>query len=499
MTGPVTTTTLTRYEIQQALWRKGELSFLLHSVQKEMYDTYKSADANSTLVWLLSRQFGKTYCLTVIALMEALKNPGCSINILTDTKLHMEEIILPKFDEIFEGNPEFKLSGIPEDLKPTYNKQRFKYSFSNRSSINFAGSDAGNAEKLRGKKAILVIVDEAGFCSNLKKIVQETLLPCTTHTSGKLILSSTPPENPDHDFNFFVEAAELEGYLTRKTIFDIPENILSKDKIDAIIKRYPGGINDDSFRREYLCHLVKDATKSVFPEVNDELLSKVVREFPKPPHYNCYVSMDVGFKDLTVVLFGYHDFRSNKIIIEDEIVKKGEDLRLKEFTAEIWKKEEELWTNLYTAEKLDPKFRVSDIEPIVTKEIYDHSNMRLYFNPVKKEPGYKAPLINRIRMMLVNGDIVINPRCKTLIAHLKNGRWANNQKDTFARSPGMGHYDALDALIYMIKVMNLNDNPFPHQGNGPNYFVNPNSSNSRSNDTVETLKAIFGGTRNKKR
>lgn len=491
MTGPVTTVTLSRQEIVNALWKVGELSFKMHSVQREMYDRYLTAEDNSTSVWLLARQSGKSYCLAIIAIITALKNPRGIIKMLTDTKVHMEDVLIPIFEELFED--------CPDDLKPTYNKARFRYTFNNGAQIQFAGSDAGHAERLRGQKSILVMVDEAGFCTNLRKIVQEILIPTTTHTGGKLILSSTPPESADHDFNSYVESSEIEGTFTKKTVFDNP--LLTKEQVDKIIKRYPGGINDDSFRREYLCEMVKDASKSVFPEVNDTLLAEIVYEYPKPAFYDCYVGMDVGFKDLTVVLFGYYDFRSHKIIIEDEIIKKGEDLRLKDFTEEIWKKEEHLWTNLYTAEKQDPKMRVSDIEPIVTQEIYNHSGKRLYFTPVKKEPGFKAPLVNRIRMMLVNKEVVINPRCKTLIAHLKNGRWANTNKDDFARSPGMGHYDALDALIYMIKVMDLNHNPYPTDNRGSSYFIKDPSRlpNPQSSNTIEVMKAMFGGSRNKKR
>lgn len=490
MTGPVTTQTLTKSEITAALWRRGEISYKMHDVQKEMYERYKMAEANSTSVWLLARQSGKSFCLALIAIIEALKNPKAIIKMLTDTKVHMEDVLIPIFEEILED--------CPADLKPTYNKQRFRYTFTNGAQIQFAGSDSGHAERLRGQKSILVMVDEAGFCTNLRKIVQEILIPTTTHTGGKLILSSTPPESADHDFNSYVETSELEGSLTKKTVFDNP--LLSKEQIDKIIKRYPGGVMDDSFRREYLCEMIKDASKSVFPEVNDALLKEIVREYPRPSHFTPYVGMDVGFKDLTVVLFGYHDFRTNKIIIEDEIVKKGEDLRLKDFTEEIWQKEAQLWTNIYTNEKIDPKVRVSDIEPIVTQEIYHHSGKRLYFTPVRKEAGFKAPLVNNARMMLVNKQVVIHPRCKTFISHLKNGRWANNSKDEFARNPGMGHYDSLDAFLYMLKSMDLNYNPYPAGTKMENFFQrDPNKFQEKPNNTAEVMRAVFGGNRNKKR
>jgi hypothetical protein len=253
--------------------------------------------------------------------------------------------------------------------------------------------------------------------------------------------------------------------------------------------------------------MLKDEEKSVFPEVDDTLLKEIVRVYPKPTFYTPYVGMDIGFKDLTVVVFGYHDFRTNKIVIEREIVKSGPQLKLKEFSDEILKLEEILWTNTLTGEIIDPKMRVSDIEPIVTQEIYNQSLRRLYFTPVTKERGYKLPLINTIRMMLVSGQIVIDPSCKTLISHLKNGKWKNGQKDDFERSPGSdkdgipaGHYDAIDAFIYMVKSMDLSFNPIPshYRDRRPDFIKDPTKYQDRPNSSADVFKAIFGS-KNRKR
>ena len=147
-------------EIYRELWKRGELQILFSPVQKELYEIYKGSEDNATLVWLLARQTGKTYCLVIIAIMECLKNPNTVVNILTDTKLHMEEIIIPKVEEVLTNEK----CPCPQDLRPTYNKAKFKYHFANGSTINLAGSDGGHFEKIRGKNAKLNIVDEAGFC-----------------------------------------------------------------------------------------------------------------------------------------------------------------------------------------------------------------------------------------------------------------------------------------------------------------------------------------------
>lgn len=486
MTAPTTNPKISKQAVIRELWSRGLLEYKMHSIQKEMYQLYKDAKPNSTSVWLLARQSGKTYGLALLGIIEAIKNPKCIIKILTDTKIHMEDVFIPIMEQIMED--------CPEDLKPKYNKQRFRYTFPNGAQIQLAGSDGGSAERLRGQKALLVIVDEAGFCTDLRKIVQTILLPTTTHTGGKLILSSTPPEESDHDFNGYVESSEIEGNLTRKTVYDNP--LLNEEQIKNIVTRYPGKENDPDFRREYMCEMVKNYSRSVFPEVDKDLLARIVREHPKPSFYAPYVSMDVGFKDLTVVLFGYFDFRSNKLVIEDEIVKKGEELHLENFSQEILQKEEFLWTNILTNEKTDPKTRVSDIEPIVIQEIFRHSKDELYFTPVTKEKGYKQPLINQIRMMLTSNQIVINPRCKVLIRHLQNCRWKDNSRDEFARSMGENaHYDAADALIYMVKVVDFTHNPYPlHHGvTMATHYVKPGVElGKRKDSSVNVFKAIYG-------
>lgn len=476
---------LTKKEIQDALWRRGELSWKMHSVQKEMYELYTNAGPRSTLVWLLSRQTGKSYCLALIALMEAIKEPNSIVKLLTDTKLHVQTIFEPLFNEI--------LQDCPEDVKPTYLPSKFIYAFPNGSQIQMAGTDANNAERLRGQKSRCVLVDEAGFCNKLNYNFYSILFPTTTHTGGKLILASTPSEEPDHDFVGFIEQAEQEGTLTKKTLFDNP--LLSDAQKQEIVNKFPGGENNPQFRREYKCEIIRDETKTVIPEFDETLIPEVVKVYSKPPFYTPYVAMDLGFKDLTVVLFGYYDFKSDKVIIEDEIVKKGKELKLNEFAQEIIDKENTVWLNILTNEVFKPEVRVSDVDLIVIQEINRASYGQLNFQAISKPPGYKLPLINQLRVMLQSGKIIINPKCETLIRHLKNARWKNTDKDDFARSPDDGHYDAVDALLYLIKSVNYNKNPYPksYNVNTQNIYYTPDYKAPKSQQTaVEVYKSIFG-------
>jgi PBSX family phage terminase large subunit len=471
------------------LWRRGELSWKMHSGQKEMYQLYKDAKPNSSLVWLISRRFGKSYTIAILALQEAIRNKNAVVKIVTDTKVHAKSIFEPLFRDILED--------CPDDIKPEYLQSQYQYTFRNGSQIQLAGSDGGHYERLRGQQSTAVFVDEAGFCDRLEDVVKSVLLPTMLHTGGKIVLASTPPSDPDHEFFQFIEKAELEGLLSKKTIYENP--LLSKEQIDVVIKEM-GGVNNPKFQREYLCIPTREDNVVVFPEFDEHLQKLIIKEHPKPPMYDTYVGMDLGYKDLTAVVFLYYDFRSDKIIVEDEIVIPGKDLHLDRLTAAILQKEEKLWTNIYTGEICKPKKRVSDINYIVTQEINKLANYQLHFHPANKQDSGTS--VNNLRTLLANGKIIISPRCVNLIRHLKNCKWQNsNEKSGFARSPDDGHYDAVDALKYAVKEINFNKNPYLNNaggmsiqqlnGGGSMTLMNPSVSTTKY-DPLEVYKKVFG-------
>jgi hypothetical protein len=252
-----------------------------------------------------------------------------------------------------------------------------------------------------------------------------------------------------------------------------------------------GGEDSESFQREMLCKIIKDMNYSVIPEFTDELEKEVVKEWPKPPFYDSYESMDLGFKDLTVVLFGYYDFKNDKIVIEDEIALEGKDLQLPKLVEDIKKKETNLWMNPLTNELTKPTIRVSDINYIVTGEIARLSNGDVAFKTAKKDD--KQAAINQLRVLISNKKLIIHPRCKTLIRHLKNVRWEKGQSKTgFARSADNGHYDAVDACIYLIREISFSKNPYPsHYGFNIRDMHVQNPTRFNSNSQLDTYKKVF--------
>lgn len=438
-----------KQDAKNKLWRAGVLSFKLHSGQQELYDLYYNS-LHKIQVWLIARRFGKTHTLCVLALEQCIRKPNSIVKFLSPTKLQVNNNVRPLFKKILED--------CPDDIKPDFNQKDYIYYFPNGSEIQLAGSEAGHAEKLRGGDSDLAFVDEAGSCSDLDNTVKSILLPTTLITQGKIILASTPPKEPDHDFINFVEEAEGRGSLIKKTIHDNP--LLNAQQIKDIFQEL-GGEQTDEARRELFCEIIRDPKTSVIPEFTKDLESEIVTDWVRPPHYDMYEGMDLGGKDLTVNLLAYYDFRNNKVVIEDEVIV---DFREKNTTIDtlVTRIKEAEYAHFYnhlTNEQKRPTKRISDIDYIVINEIKKISNYEINFEATKKDN--LDAMVNFLREKLKKREIVIHPRCITLIRHLRNVKWAKGDKSLFARSPDDGHYDAVAALIYLIRAIDYRKNPYP--------------------------------------
>lgn len=431
-----------------------------------------------------------TYTLVLLAFEQCIRKSNSVVKFVSPTKIQVNNNVRPIIRQLLED--------CPEDVKPTFHAKDYIYYFPNGSEIQLAGTDSGHAEKLRGGDSDLFFIDEAGSCDGLDNLVKSILLPTTLITKGKGVLASTPPRESDHEFLKYMEEAELRGSMITKTVNDNPR--ITKEQLDELIFEL-GGITSPECRRELFCEIIKDSKTSVVPEFTLELEKKIIRDWPKPPFFDAYEGMDVGGKDLTAVLFGYFDFRADKVIIEDEFIMNFQDpgQRIDTLVKAINKKEKELWKNQISMEYKSPHYRVSDINYILTTEIQNESaklfpkEERIIFNNARKDD--LAASINNLRIMLSNEKIIIHPRCETLLRHLRNVKW-DKQKAKFARSIDDSHYDAVAALIYLIRSIEYKRNPYP-QGYGYNTrdmfdgYKGTEKINS-ANNQIEAYKRIFG-------
>ena len=424
------------------------MKWKLHSLQKKIYDTFYTSDRYiSTL--LISRQTGKSFLMCILAVEACLRKPNTIVKYACPKQKMVKTILKPIMRTILED--------CPPEIKPEYKENDKIYLFPNGSEIQMAGTDNQNYDNIRGGKSDLWIVDEAGFCNELDTVVFSVLSPTTTTTKGRGILASTPdPDAPEHSFiKEFVEPAQSRGELFKYTIHDNP--MLDESARNKIIAQYPGGEKNPKYRAEFLCEIIRNYENTVIPEF-DDLTEKIIvtDQYVRPKYYDTYISMDIGGKDFTVALFAYYDFLRGKLVIEDEFV-----LKDKQNSTKIVKGVKDTCAKLWDEKPVYLRF--ADNNNIIL--LNDLSANGLSFIPTRKDN--KEAAINDVRIKVMDNQIIIHPRCITLIYHLKFATWAKkNDKSSgsykaFARSADGGHFDALDALIYLVRNVIYTKNPYP--------------------------------------
>lgn len=460
---------ISKQEAQAKLWEMGELTWLLTDVQKKIKNDIES-DSTRTSVIVSSRRLGKTFLLVALALEQCLKESNSIVKFLLPKQKDAKTIIKPLMREITET--------CPDHLKPKYNSQDKIYYFEhNGSEIHLGGSDL-SAESLRGTRANLVLLDEAGFISDLLYCIRSILSPTIRTTRGRMIMASTPSRDPQHEFiQHFMLPYKATDRLKMYDIYQNPN--FTEEIIKEIIEEYPRGKEDPDFRREYLCEVIVDEETSICPEFSLNKSSVIVSDYNLPMYCDFYVGADVGYRDLTAILFGYYDFEKATLYILDELVMNGPEMTTDKLAQEI--KHKEKLNFFHSGEVRDPYLRVMDVDLKLINDLTRLHNIQ--FVPTKKDN--KEGAINEMRMWINSGRIKIHERCKHLRYHLEFGQW-NGSRTDFKRLPDSpdktvkgGHVDAIPALYYLVRNIQTSKNPFPFGHDvimDRNTFVSPKSN-----------------------
>lgn len=454
------------------LWKLGEVGWKFHKGQIDMAAAFDSS-IERLFVINCSRQIGKSFFLCCKAIELCLKTPNTRVKYAAATQRMVKEIIHPLFRRI--------LDDCPEQFRPKWRAQDGRFEFYNGSQITVAGADNQNADRLRGTGMEFGIVDEAGFVEDLFYLIKDILMPQTLTTRGRILIASTPSKYAKHPFEFYYNRAKARGASITKTIYDNP--LLSQKDIEFFIDE-SGGVETTTWKREYLAQFVIDEKLVVLPEFTPDLQLRIVAQYARPTRADKYVSMDVGTRDFTFILFGYWDFRAAKLVIEDEIILQGSAEVRTDFIADaVRSKEIDLWNN----ER--PYFRVSDVEPILINDLNSLHNMQ--FVAVRQDS--KEASVNELRLMLQKERVMINPRCKILVSHLESAMWDDSIKsrNKFKRIQGFGHFDGVDALLYMLRSVRRNHNPFPPEYvSETNAHINKNSSWGKTKNAITLERAL---------
>lgn len=455
--------------VRYVLWERGQLLWKLHDGQLSIEKAYRSAQGK-LFVADCSRQLGKSTWGAKEAVSWSLRQPGSRIRYATAFLTDLEQFILPAFDFILED--------CPGSLRPRYRAQKSEFLFRNGSRIRLVGLDR-KPNGLRGNRLDLVILDEAGFMNRLDYQYNSVLIPATTHVkNARIVMMSTQPESPDHEFVGFCDKASIEGGYVR---LDVAKNpLLSAAQIDELAKEC-GGRESTAFRREYLCERIVEETRAIVPEFRE----RHVLESPVAPLHKFWhrlEALDTGVRDQTGCLFGYYDFERAKLCIEDEFALQGHEVTTRRIAA-LTREHETLrgYTGVHR--------RTADNDNLILLQDLG-TEFGLHFAPTSKDE--LPAMVNKVRLWFQNNRIEIHPRCVRLIACLKAAIW-NKQRDKFDRSKVHGHFDLLAALVYLVRNVPEHENPIPI-GYGVDLSNQLFFRKERGlSDDAQTLKTAFGG------
>ena len=482
-------------QAKSMLWEAGELSWKMRPVQQVIKKGILD-DTNKISVVLCGRRLGKTTLMCIMALEECLKRPGAIVKFIFPRQKDAKRNILPLMRMLLED--------CPKHVKPVYMEADKCYRFGhNNSEIQFAGSENGNAESIRGGFAHLCIFDECGFADDVKYIVRSILSPTVKTTGGRVILVSTPPRNSNHEFaTDYILPYQAENRIKVFTIYDNPN--FSQAIIDEIISEYPAGIADPDFQREYLCTVSRDQDKSILPSFtiqNEKVI--ITDKFTRPAFYDAYVGFDIGAVDLSALVFGYYDYLNATLVIEDELIF-SKDVNTKTVAEAIKKKEQELWVNPIDMSPVPPYMRVADNSHLIMLTDLQR-DYGITFIPTRKDNREAA--INSLDVALSQHKIIIHPRCKHTIYHMKFAEWNKgrtafkNLKDSPSGEIKGGHADALAALIYLHRNVIKSKNPYPNgygDYTGANVFQSQLKKEEKADNSVKSWMSGMSWKRKKK-
>ena len=474
----------TKDEVFKELFRRGKLSFILYPHQRPIYDKIQSVlTSNETHdnshVLNISRQFGKSLTMFLVAVEFCLAKPFQTVVYVAPLKKQVVEIVTENTYRVIFGH-------ASKQQLPTLKDSELV--FSNGSRIRLAGTDNHNYESLRGGSAHLVILDEAGFMSNLTTGVIPTVLPMLKTTGGKIIYASTPPETLDHDYYEVLREHDENGNISTFTIND--DKSLTERQLATIISACKGA-DTTLFKREYLCERIAESSQQVLPELTIEVATQLTltdakyKEDPLHVYWHKYIIADWGGKDFTAIIFATYNYQTKKVIIEDQLNLTGSKISSSRIAQEIKDKTFELWP--------DPAYRKNLHYWCDSNNVLIQNDMNVTHGLpfVATSKGRLAEqMVQKVRDWVYDQRVLFAPAAEFTKLSCMSGWWSKG-KDKFAQSKIYGHYDHLAAVIYLIRNINVDLNPLPME---PGFFrgsFDPFKITTADTNSNRTLKQLF--------
>jgi hypothetical protein len=515
-----------RAHLRETAWRAGDLTFLLHTGQLEVWREVlrfiNNPDASNVFVLEIARQFGKTYLCLVVALMIAIRTGGRCVYGAPTLQM-LREFILPTFDAI--------AATAPESIRPRVTHGGAHIETHTGGYIHlFGADDQRKADRGRGPPAEFAVFDEGGnegVGGLLRYIVTKVFEPAFQRTGGRCILPSTPAATPDHDFTALTEEAEVRGEWLHRTIYDNPQ--LSRARIDEIIakaartagKSVEAFKESPEFQREYLAKRVIEKSLVVLPEWADKRAA-LFKAVERPEFFRGMASLDFGGHDPHGLHLGYwhHPLKAYVIEYEDLMLSPCNTLqmqtRIKALEAEAWGVKQ--WKGTMAAARdqtlqefrdrvppwmagilqaqIDgdgqPWMRVADNDIQLVQDLYTTHD--LAFFPTAKDD--KQLQVNNLQVGIAREQVYVHPRCVHTDRHWRTTTWADHKRATYARRGGE-HGEFVDTAVYAFRNIDKRD-PTPEDARPrlPNQTVGASirAELARHEAAHATTRQFLGGT-----
>lgn len=271
------------------------------------------------------------------------------------------------------------------------------------------------------------------------------------------VLMTLNPDDEDHfvKTQYLDRAEELGIAVFNFTFFDNP--MIDHNFVEEISSKFTGVFYERMIEGKWS----SGSSDRAFPEFDS---SRHVQDVERPRYLEWYGSLDPGYADNTGYLCGYYDFQRARLVITGEMLAtRCNTTRVSEAIKECER----------LAHQKPPRLRVSDTSLQV---IADLNRLHgLTFIPARKDD--KDAAINNLRVMIGQNrvivsdsavsvlarddqDLTVSRGAAQLIGQLRRCRWDKTRRG-WLRSEADGHFDLVDALIYMCRHIDQQKNPAP--------------------------------------
>lgn len=279
---------------REAMWREGDLSYHCSDVQVTARALVYDHPARR-VVWCTNRRFGKSRTAVLISNEKAMHYPGVRIPYAAPTGKQVEEFVEPHFRELASHAPPELAPERQGDGEWVYPPLQWYDQAGNpvrtrdeggvevarmfgSGDIRFCSrivpkgcDNKQKADRLRGPGTLFGVIDEAGFIPTLTYVAKSVIAPQFWEARSVwgddvkpvMLITSTPPESPDHPFAAMLLEAETRRAAFRATVYEC-DHLGDRDIEDAI--EDAGGEHTVQWRREGLGELIPDPTNIVLPE-----------------------------------------------------------------------------------------------------------------------------------------------------------------------------------------------------------------------------------------